>query len=171
MKLLTVLAALLLAAPALALNENSSWEEIDASYDYAINTAQATVTLEGVRVSVFNVCTDGAQLRTVSPITYCAKYDTKYVCENGQSVCRRNERVRVVTCTEYATRNLAGGNKKSTCTKYVKVPSEPRRCVAWKESTVAPKTRYDIDVLYTKSNSRRNDIAFTKTYYVPSCRN
>ena len=170
MKLLTIAAALLMSVNLFAaVNKYSSWSEIDAAYNVQIDSMTSTEVVDGVSVSVFNLCKAGNKLRTVQPVTYCARFDVKYVCENGSSVCGIEQKEKVVTCAESVTRHLIGGDVAKKCVKRKKMGGgEPAKCVAYELVERQTPSAYNIDVLYT-TGDRKHDTAFTKAYALPQC--
>lgn len=170
MKLLTIAATLLMSVNLFAaVGEYSSWEAIDAAYEVQIDSLTSTEVVDGVSVSVFNLCKAGNKLRTVQPITYCARFDVKFVCANGSNVCKGAEKQKVVTCAESVTRHLLGGNYKKQCIKRVKMGGgEPAKCVAYEVVERQVPSSYNIDVLHTRGD-RKHDTAFTKSYDLPQC--
>ncbi|MCH2535450.1 MAG: hypothetical protein MK008_13480 [Bdellovibrionales bacterium] len=170
MKLLTIAAALLMSVNLFAaVNKYSSWSDIDAAYNVQIDSMTSTEAVDGVSVSVFNLCKAGNKLRTVQPVTYCARFDVKFVCENGSKFCKGENKQKVVTCAESVTRHLIGGDSKKKCVKRVKMGGgEPAKCVAYEIVERQVPSAYNIDVLYT-TGDRKHDTAFTKTYELPQC--
>lgn len=170
MKLLTIAAALLMSLNLFAaVNKYSSWADIDAAYEVQIDSSTSTEVVDGVSVSVFNLCKAGNKLRTVQPVTYCSRYDVKYVCGNGSRVCKGEQKQKVVTCAESVTRHLIGGDYKKKCVKRKKMGGgEPAKCVAYEIVEKVVPSFYNIDVLHTRGD-RKHDTAFTKTYELPQC--
>lgn len=168
MKFFAVFASLLLSVSAFALNSNSSWEEIaDAHYQYTIDPVSEQTVIDGVAVSIFNLCDAGTELRTIEPITYCAQpgrvyIKTPFVPQNN------SDNVEVVNvCGKYVTRTLVGGNTKSLCKMYAGKKGN-RHCVDSVIVAKEPTTTYSVDVLYAKSG-HAGDVAFSKSYTLPAC--
>lgn len=168
--LITAIITTLAAFNVYALGSGSSWEDIDASYQYSIDSLSSSVVLEGQTVSIFNVCADKEAnvLRTIKPATYCTNWKFINKCENGQRVCGPDRRIAYHTCSEWNTSHLAGGNLKKHCLKYHKDPDEPVHCASYEMVPKPITTEYRVNILYNYGD-RQFDTAFEKRYTLEPC--
>ena len=140
------------SVPALAMDQESTWQEIRA--DRSLNVQAQTVTFGGVFVPVLDLCTQDGQIRAIDP--------EFPVCSDpalGEANCDLT--------TVYLSRPLV--SREYVCTDPLSGDGTCDKRNA-KLVTVTIPTHYEVPV-YTMdwSDPASGDLLFTKSFDVPTC--
>jgi hypothetical protein len=152
-------AIMLISVPAFALSANSSWEQINASYDYIVQPA-----FQGFG-GAFNVCATADAIQSIKPVTVCTQWSEPTMAGDISvaPVCLHSEAKTVsiprhgVTqaCAQWASNNGGDIDPGMHCVKYV-------------DQAYDISLNQSLNVLYA-GGEQYGQVAFTKSFTIPAC--